>query len=194
MPQILGEESRNSADHEVELVTAMLECCGEFGYPGASVAEICRRSGLSPRDFARHFGGKEECFAVAYEASGIQVQECLRRALAAGGDRRARLEGALHEVVAAAAWSPATTRALLLEVHSTGRLGAVRRLELMDRLARQLDRARGLGGQPSGPTTTSTFLVGAVEGSFVDALIRDDLGALRARIPELAEMVDAALS
>jgi AcrR family transcriptional regulator len=194
MSQFLVEQLRNSADQESELMAAILECCGELGYPGTSVADVCRRSGWSARDFDRHFGGKEECFVVAYEAIGIQLQEGLRRALESGGSRRARLEDMLHEAAAAAAWSPGATRALLLEVHSAGRPGAVGRLELMDRLARQLDRARGLRSRHSEPTTTSTFLVGAVEGCFADALIRDDLSGLRARVLELAEMVDAALS
>src|SRR5690348_4070431 len=46
---------------------AMLLSVGAHGYEGASVGEVVKRSGLSRERFQRRFGGKEACFAQAYE-------------------------------------------------------------------------------------------------------------------------------
>src|SRR4051812_13550924 len=192
MQRVAGKEIEGGTGQAVAFMGAVLRCAGEVGYPDVSIEGICARCDRTSREFDRRFRGKQDCFAAAYARAGERVQQRLREAL--GRDRRVGVQNALVEAATAAARDPAMARALLLEVHVSGLLGARRRRELLDRLAEELDQTRGISRQRSEPTTTSIFVVGAVEGLFAGALARGDLEGLNAMVPELAELVDAALS
>jgi AcrR family transcriptional regulator len=194
MPEVAGKQVEGSADHGLAFMGAALRCAGEVGYPDLSVERICERCDRTRGEFGRRFRSKQDCFAAAYAREGERVQERLRKALQEEGDRLDGVRAALSEAAAAAASEPAMARAFLLEVHASGLPGARRRQELLDRLAEELDRARGTGGPRPEPTTTSIFVVGAVEGLFAGALVRGDFEGLNAMVPELAELVGTALS
>ena len=52
---------------------AMLLSVGARGYDKATVQEVLERSGISRDRFQRHFGGKEACFAQAYEMAADRL-------------------------------------------------------------------------------------------------------------------------
>ena len=52
------------------LLAAMTVAVGRRGYRDAHITEVVDRAGVSRRTFYEHFGGgKEECFAAAYQRS-----------------------------------------------------------------------------------------------------------------------------
>jgi len=194
MPQVVGNEIESGSGYAIAFMGAALRCAGEVGYGSVSIERICARCDRTRREFGRRFRGKQDCFAAAYAREGERVQERLSEALRQEGNRRAGVQDALSEAATAAVRDPAMARALLLEVHVSGPSGTRQRQELLDRLAEELDHVRGVGRRRSEPTTTSIFVVGAVEGLFAGALARGDLNSLNAMVPELAELVDTALS
>ena len=73
---------------------AALEVFGERGYHGASIDEICRRSGVTPPVLYDHFASKQELYERLLERHYAELREIWFRH-AADGDRHA-YEGDRH--------------------------------------------------------------------------------------------------
>jgi hypothetical protein len=136
---------------------------------------------------------KRELFTEAYAVESERLCRRLLRASESGRSRRARLEAALRELAALISDRPALARALLLEADVVGGEAARKRREVLDRLARAVDRAyRSAGPLPAPPMTAAAFLVGAIEESLSRALSGGRPAEFSAAIPELAALVGDA--
>jgi AcrR family transcriptional regulator len=95
------------------LFGAIVATCAERGYEATRVSDLVALSGVSRRDFYRHFSGKEGCFLAAMEAL-LGEAETL-------ATHRADGSGAgLQSLVALVAAQPAAARLCLLESYAAG--------------------------------------------------------------------------
>jgi AcrR family transcriptional regulator len=175
------------------IMEAMLIASGEHGYHEVSVARVLEYYGGHRAQFYALFANKAECYAAAYEfEAGRLCSTLLGVAMAAGGWREG-LRAALAELARFASERPLVAKGLLVQVHAAGEPALAIREEVIERLTRAIDGARHeTESSHSPPPMTSRFMIGAVE-EFVCARLGDgDLGALRAGMPELAQMVVAA--
>lgn len=60
------------------LCTAVLDAVGELGFAATTVADIVTRAQVARRTFYSVFGGKDECFAAAYDLAVGAALEQLR--------------------------------------------------------------------------------------------------------------------
>lgn len=155
-----------------QLMSAMLRCAGESGFADVSVEQVCKLAAASPAAFDLHFGGREECFALAYEQAGEVVWERLAAHLML--EREEGVKHALAELVAAVTDSPVLARSMLLEVNGAGAQATTKRLELFDRLAGLLDSVLSSAPGAPDPGTRAVFLVGGVNGVLCRALRRGE--------------------
>src|SRR5712691_8318680 len=57
-----------AASQRGRLMAALADVIAAEGYAAATIAEISRRAGVSPRTFYEHFKNKEDCLFAAYDA------------------------------------------------------------------------------------------------------------------------------
>ncbi len=85
---------------------AMLLSVGARGYEKASVQEVLERSGISRERFQRRFGGKEACFAQAYEMAADRICAEVLEAARGAESWRAGFRAALARLLRTVAEQP----------------------------------------------------------------------------------------
>ena len=90
----------------------MLLSVGAKGYDKATVQEVLERSGISRDRFQRRFGGKEACFAQAYEMAADRVCAEVLEAGREAESWRAGFRAALAKLLRTVAEQPLLARAL----------------------------------------------------------------------------------
>ncbi|WP_280235844.1 TetR/AcrR family transcriptional regulator [Nocardia cyriacigeorgica] len=118
--RLTREEVENS--QYLRLCAAALEAVGELGYAQTTVTEIVGRARVARRTFYALFGGKEECFAAAYDNA---VADCLRKlteTIASSQDTAFadRVHSSFRVFLEILAAQPAATRALYIEILAAG--------------------------------------------------------------------------
>jgi|SRR5881394_278812 len=175
------------------IMEAAIEACGEHGYREATVQDVIDRYGGHRQQFYKHFSGKAECYAAAYEFEVDRLYATL-------GDR-ASAEPSWHQglVTLLAGLGeflcerPTFARGLLVEVYVAGGPALLKRMEVFERLTRAVDSARReTESRHSPPPVTATFMVGAIEAAVTSALSRAEPQDFVDAVPELAEMIIAA--
>lgn len=165
--------SRGRRPPRERILTAMLLASGELGYEQVAVRHVIERAETSRATFYKHFQGREDCFAQAYDDAGEWLY---RRLLGAAGRQvswREGLRAALAELLEFCANQPEMAKALLVEAHAAGERPLAKRRELMERLARALDSGRD--DLPSGeapPRIAPDFIVGAID-TLISAKLMD---------------------
>src|SRR6478735_8664016 len=106
------EPDRNGDEDVLE---AMLLTVGEKGYTQATVREVAERARITQDRFHRHFGGKEACFARAYEEAAERFAAQVLEACEAAPGWREGFRAALAELLRFVAEQPLLAKALLLE-------------------------------------------------------------------------------
>jgi AcrR family transcriptional regulator len=168
---------------------AMLLSVGARGYDKATVQEVLKRSGISRDRFQRHFGGKEACFAQAYEMAAdrlcAEVLEAGREAESWRAGFRAALAKLLHTV----AEQPLLAKALVVEVRAARGQAWAKHQQLIERFARAVDSARP---EPNARATvtplTAQFVVGAVEEAIATEIGAGRAATIERLLPDLAHL------
>src|SRR4029077_8261990 len=83
------EEALPDRSADADVLEAMLLTAGEKGYAKATVREVAERARITQDRFHRRFGGKEACFARAYEEAAERLAAELLEALRPPPRRRA---------------------------------------------------------------------------------------------------------
>jgi len=177
----------HSADDAV--LETMLLTCGELGYAKATVREVCERARIAPDRFHRRFGGKEACFARAYEAAANRLAAQVLDACEEAAGWREGFRAGLAVLLRTVAEQPLLAKALLLEVRAARGEAWTVHQEVVERLTAALDSARHEPGARAGASAmTAGFVAGAIEESLsielasgrADGaeLLLDDLGHL----------------
>ena len=177
------------AQLRLRMLEAMLEVTGEMGYEQVAVRHVVERARSSRATFYKHFEGKDDCFAKAYE----EASEWLYRRVVGEAARqpgwREGLRAGLAELLEFCAGRPALARALFVEVHAADERARARRAELMRRFAAALDSARDERPDRSPPRVTGEFMVGAIENLISAKLMAGDAASARDLLPGLLHFV-----
>ena len=139
------------------LFGAMVATCAERGYEATRVSDLVSLSGVSRRDFYRHFRGKEDCFGATMEA--------LVDGAFAVAAREEDSAGALRRLVELAGEQPAAARLCLLESFVAGPAARERMEDAMVRARDLLEAAlleRGVAA-PLPPEAPGAILGGVRE-------------------------------
>jgi AcrR family transcriptional regulator len=165
----------------------MLLSVGTHGYEAASVGEVLEHSGLSRDRFQRHFGGKEECFAQAYE---MVAQRLCAEVLEAGRHApswRVGFRAALSRLLRTVAEQPLLAKALLIEVRAARGQAWATHQQMMGRLVAALDTARQQPGARSTATPlTAQFVVGVIAESLCAEIGAGRANAVARLLPDLS--------
>lgn len=168
----------------------MLLTAGAMGYEATTLQEVAQRAGVSPSTFQRRFGGREDCFAAAYEGAADELAERILEAGRQAPSWRAGLRSALAELLRFVAEQPLLAKALILEVRAARGEAWLKHQQLVDRFVAAIDSARRQpGALATASPMTAGFMVGAIEES-----IALEIGAGRAEeaerlLPDLAHLV-----
>jgi AcrR family transcriptional regulator len=168
---------------------AMLLSVGARGYEKASVQEVLERSGISRERFQRHFGGKEACFAQAYEMAADRIcAEALE--VARGAESwRAGFRAALARLLRTVAEQPLLAKALLIEVRAARGQAWAKHQQAIERLAKAVDAARQEpGARPTATALTAQFVIGAVEEAICAEIGAGRTATVERLLPDLMHL------
>ncbi len=172
------------------VLEAMLLTVGAKGYERATVQEVLERSGISRDRFQRRFGGREACFAQAYE---MAAERLCAEVLEAGREAeswRAGFRAALARLLKAVAEQPLMAKALLIEVRAARGAAWAKHQQLIERFARAVDSARRQPGARIATTPlTAQFVVGAIEESLIAEIGAGRTATVERLLPDLAHLV-----
>jgi AcrR family transcriptional regulator len=175
------------------IMEAMLEASGEHGYRDVSVQDVIDRYGGHRQQFYKHFAGKAECYAAAYELEAERRYAALGEIASAEPNWRVALRATLSELARFVCERPQLASGLLVEVHIAGGPALIKRTEVFERLTRAIDGARReTESRHSPPPVTATFMVGTIEAAVVSALAKGRPESFAAAVPELGHLVVAA--
>jgi AcrR family transcriptional regulator len=168
---------------------AMLLSVGARGYEKASVQEVLERSGISRERFQRLFGGKEACFAQAYEMAADRIcAEVLEEGRGAAS-WRAGFRAALSRLLRTVAEQPLMAKAMLIEVRAARGQAWAKHQQMIERFARAVDSARH---EPEARATTTAltaqFIVGAVEEAICAEIGAGRTATVERLLPDLSHL------
>lgn len=168
---------------------AMLLSVGARGYEKASVQEVLERSGISRDRFQRRFGGKEACFAQAYEMAVERICAEVLEAARGAESWRAGFRAALARLLRTVAEQPLLAKALLIEVRAARGEAWVKHQQAIERLSAAVDSARGeRGARPTATTLTAQFVVGAVEEAICAEIGAGRTATVERLLPDLSHL------
>ncbi|MEV6066772.1 TetR/AcrR family transcriptional regulator [Nocardia sp. NPDC052001] len=104
------------------LCVAVLDAVGELGYAATTVADIVSRAQVARRTFYSVFGGKDECFAAAYDLAVRTALEHLQETVTGmvGVTFADRVRISFDIYLGFLATQPAASRALYVETLAAG--------------------------------------------------------------------------
>ena len=175
------------------IMAAMLHASGEVGYPAVTVQRVLDRYGGNRAQFYRQFPNLAACYLEAYEARAERLCAEILRAGAAAPDWGTGLRAALAALATFAGEQPLAARALLVVFLLAGAAALRKRMVILARLSRAVDRARRESqSRHSPPPLTALFMVSAIESAVATALSAGEPRRFEAIVPELTEIVRAA--
>jgi AcrR family transcriptional regulator len=168
---------------------AMLLSVGARGYEKASVQEVLDRSGISRERFQRRFGGKEACFAQAYEMAVERICAEVLEAAQGAESWRAGFRAALARLLRSVAEQPLMAKALLIEVRAARGQAWAKHQQAIERLAAAVDSARqDPDATPTATALTAQFVVGAVEEAICAEIGAGRTAKVERLLPDLTHL------
>jgi len=166
----------------------MLLSVGARGYEKASVQEVLERSGISRERFQRRFGGKEACFAQAYEMAADRICAEVLEAAQGAESWRAGFRAALARLLRTVAEQPLLAKALLTEVRAARGQAWAKHQQAIERLAAAVDSARQEPGARMTTALTAQFVVGAVEEAICNEIGAGRTATVERLLPDLSHL------
>jgi AcrR family transcriptional regulator len=167
----------------------MLLTAGEKGYAKTTVREVAERAGIAEDRFHRRFGGKDACFARAYEGAAERLAGEMREACEEAVGWREGFTEALAVLLRFVAEQPLTAKALLLEVRSVRGEAWAKHQEIVERLIAALETAREQpGGRAGASPMTAGFVAGAIEESLSIELAAGRGAGVELLLPDLTHL------
>ena len=171
------------------VLEAMLLTAGEKGYAKATVREVAERARIGEDRFHRRFGGKDECFARAYEQAAGRLADRVAEACEGADSWRGAFRAGLAELLRFAGEQPLQAKALLIEVRAArGRAWAAHQ-ELVERAVAALETAREQpGARPDASPMTAGFIAGAIEESLAIELAAGRAERIEGMLDDLSRL------
>jgi AcrR family transcriptional regulator len=170
------------------LLSAILGLSGEIGYRQATVERIAAHAGHSTGYFYSRFSGREECFAIAYQAEAEPLVARMLKAGRQAPDFGEGVRAALTELIDFATEEPMIARAILAEVYVAGGAAKARHEQILGRLSDAVSgtRRESHPSRHDPPPVTAAFIVGGLE-----EVVRRRVGERRPELlwEELPELV-----
>jgi AcrR family transcriptional regulator len=168
---------------------AMLLSVGGRGYDQATVQEVLDRSGISRERFRRRFGGKEGCFAQAYEMAVDRICAEVLEAAHGAESWRAGFRAGLARLLRTVAEQPLMAKALLVEVRAARGQAWAKHQQVIEQLAKAVDSARQEpGARPTAMSLTAQFVVGAVEEAICAEIGSGRTATVERLLPDLTHL------
>ncbi len=168
----------------------MLLSVGSDGYEATTANQVAERAGISPDEFHRRFGDKDECFGRAYEEAAERLREDLLEAGRSAPSWRLGFRAALAELLRFVAEQPLLARALLLEVRVARGQAWDSHQRLVAASVAALDSARAEpDAKPSASAMTAQFMVGAIEESICLEIGAGRAAGVERLLPDLSHLV-----
>lgn len=180
-------KSRDSAGdtESARIVEATIEIAAERGYAETSIEMILDRARLDRPAFDRHFRGKYDCFLSAWQQVNEECLEGMVAAYNSQDDWPDRLRAVACEVVEGLCHDPSRA-SFGVEVLAAGDAARARRDMTMRVIASLIDAGRNEMEDPeSVPHTTAEALAGSAYGQIYSRVVRGEVEALPALIPQL---------
>jgi AcrR family transcriptional regulator len=137
------------------LFGALVAVCAERGYEATTISDVAALSGVSRRDFYRHFADKEACFLATMEA-------ILTSAFAIA-DRQDDASAALRTLIELPGRQPAGARICLVESYVAGKPARERMQAAMGRAVEIYERALAeRGAEDAMPREAPGAILGGV--------------------------------
>lgn len=127
-----------SASQRLRLMAAISDAVADRGYAAATIGDISRRAGVSPRTFYEHFADKQECFLAAYETFIAAVVERIGAELDAHHTWPQAVAAGLRAYLTTLDENRQPARAFLVELDGAGAAVRRRRREACERFAASL--------------------------------------------------------
>jgi AcrR family transcriptional regulator/DNA-binding MarR family transcriptional regulator len=124
------------------MMSAALAAVEEVGYGRMTVAQVIARAKVSRKTFYDVFVDREDCFLAALEQAVAHAGELVQRAYDNESAWRDGVRAGLAELLAFFDEEPALARIVLVEALGAGPRVLARRGEVLDQLARVVDRGR----------------------------------------------------
>lgn len=183
------EEALPDRGADAAVLEAMLLTAGEKGYAKTTVREVAERARITQDRFHRRFGGKEACFARAYEEAAERLAAEVLEACREAAGWREGFSAGLAELLRFAAEQPLLARALLLEVRAARGEAWAAHQRQVERLTIALDGASAEpGARPDASPMTAGFIVGAIEEALSLELAAGRAAEVERLLPDLTHL------
>ena len=152
--------------------------------------EVLERTGISRERFQRRFGGKEACFAQAYEEAADRLCAEVLEAGRGAESWRAGFRAALARLLRTVAEQPLLAKALLIEVRAARGAG-LGQAPAGGRAPRGGGRLRPRACPAPGrrrPALTAQFVVGAIEEAICVEIGAGRTATVERLLPDLAHL------
>jgi len=184
LPRVFVAENQRE-----RLLNGVVEAVAEHGYNATTISRITAAAKISRRTFYEYFGGKEDCFAAAYEMIETHVLDSMLAAPGAGEPWPDRVRARLAALLDVLSRDPAVSRCFLIEPLAAGGDIAARYREAMQLLAATL--------RPEPPPSDLDMEVRdqALIGGIATLIVRRLNAGGPQRLPELLpDLVELALA
>ncbi len=191
--------SERNADRRVRLMEAGLQIFGTEGFAGSTIEALCRRAGVTARNFYDHFESREALLAALY--TDVIAEQAAAVAAALEPTPRnveSHVRAGVEAAVGLLAEDERKARIAYVEVVGVSRELEAHRFAVMsdyaNLVAGQFKRlfARGLAPRRA-VDVTATALLGATIYTFVDWLANGQRRPLEDVVDELVRIYVAAL-
>jgi AcrR family transcriptional regulator len=184
-----------AASQRARLIAAVARVVAERGYATATIAEISRHAGVSPKTFYEHFDDKLDCYLAAYDEFARALLTRVGNALDADSPWDEFVAAALAAYLGTLDADPEVARAFLVEIDAAGPVARARRRAAYGQFATLL-KARHKETRRLDPTLGTLpdrAYLGIVHG--VRALVCDALDTgRRVRLRDMADDIQAWLT
>jgi AcrR family transcriptional regulator len=172
------------------MLAAALDAVEEVGYARMTVAQVISRAKVSRKTFYDVFADREDCFLAAMEGAAGQVGTLVREAYDGGPSWRDGMRAGLTELLMFFDEEPALARLFLVEAFGAGARVLERRAQLLDELARVVDRGRFVtSAVREPPQVAAEGVVGAVFAVLHTRALEDDGERFAALLGSLMNIV-----
>jgi AcrR family transcriptional regulator/DNA-binding MarR family transcriptional regulator len=145
------------------MLAAALSAVEEVGYGRMTVAQVIGRAKVSRKTFYDVFADREDCFLAALEQAIGQAGRVVKEAYESENGWREGVRAGLAELLVFFDEEPALARLCLVEALGAGPRVLERRAELLDELAKVVDRGRfATSAVREPPEVVAEGVVGAV--------------------------------
>jgi AcrR family transcriptional regulator len=168
-PRVSAEAA--AENQRERLFGAMVAVCAERGYEATRVSDVVALSGVSRRDFYRHFADREDCFGATLDAI---IAVAFKRT-----DDAPSASAALRRLIEFASLQPAATRLCLIDSFAAGVPAIARMDAALARSASIYERALSESGRDGAlPIEARRAIIGGIREVIQKRLREDRAGEL----------------